>query len=323
MNILVTGAAGFIGFHSVLRLLALDHQVLGVDNLNAYYDVQLKLDRLQQLRAQPGFTFQQLDLGRREQMDPLFAAQRFDAIVHLGAQAGVRHSIDDPHCYLDSNLAGMLNVLEGARRNQTGHLVYASSSSVYGANRKQPFAVEDPTDQPVSLYAATKKANELMSHAYSHLYRIPMTGMRFFTVYGPWGRPDMAYYKFARAITHGTPIDLYNGGDMQRDFTYVDDVVDGIVHAVQRPPAAEQGVAHRVYNLGNATPEPLATLVDHLERLLGRKARRNLLPMQAGDVPSTCADIGPASRDLGYAPSTRLDQGLQRFVSWYRHYYRC
>ncbi|MEJ5208177.1 MAG: NAD-dependent epimerase/dehydratase family protein [Lysobacteraceae bacterium] len=322
MDILLTGAAGFIGFHSAQRLLAHGHRVTGIDNLNAYYDVQLKHDRLTRLQGTPGFTFRKLDLADRDAMAALFATQRFDAILHLGAQAGVRYSLDAPFAYADSNLVGMLSVLEGARAQGVRHLVYASSSSVYGANVKQPFSVEDRTDNPVSLYAATKKANELMARAYSHLYRIPMTGLRLFTVYGPWGRPDMAYFKFTDAILRGQAIDLYNGGQMERDFTYVDDVVDGIVRLLEATPAfAEDAVPHRVYNFGNDRPERLGDLVDHLERLLGRAASRNLLPMQPGDVLSTRADISLAARELGYAPKTTLAQGLQHFVMWHREHY--
>ncbi len=322
MNILLTGAAGFIGFHSAQRLLAHGHRVHGVDSLNAYYDVALKRDRLARLEGRPGFAFQRIDLADRDAMATLFASHRFDAILHLGAQAGVRHSLDAPFTYIDSNLSGMLTVLEGARRCGVRHLVYASSSSVYGANVKQPFSVDDRTDSPVSLYAATKKANELIGHAYAHLYRIPMTGLRLFTVYGPWGRPDMAYFKFADAIVRGEAIDLYNGGDMERDFTFVDDAVDGIVRLLEREPAFADGSApHRVYNFGNDRPERLDDLIGHLERLLGRKAKRHLLPMQPGDVLSTRADISLAARDLGYAPRIRLGDGLERFVAWHRDYY--
>ena len=322
MNILLTGTAGFIGFHVARHLLANGHRVIGIDNLNAYYDVALKHDRLAQLEGQPGFTFQRLDLSDREAIAALFDAHRFDAILHLGAQAGVRHSLDAPFTYIDSNLTGFLTVLEGAHHHGVRHLVYASSSSVYGANVKQPFRVEDRTDAPVSLYAATKKANELIGHAYAHLYQIPMTGLRFFTVYGPWGRPDMAYFKFANAIVRGEAIDLYNGGDMERDFTFVDDVVEGIVRLLEREPVFDEGrVPHRVYNFGNDRPERLDAMVSHLERLLGRAAHRNLLPMQPGDVLSTRADITLAARDLGYAPRTCLADGLERFVAWHRDYY--
>ncbi|MFC4729447.1 MULTISPECIES: NAD-dependent epimerase/dehydratase family protein [Lysobacteraceae] len=322
MNILLTGAAGFIGFHSARRLLANGHRVLGIDNLNTYYEVALKHHRLAQLEGQPGLTFQRIDLADREAMAALFDAHRFDAILHLGAQAGVRYSLDAPFTYIDSNLTGFLTVLEGARRHGVRHLVYASSSSVYGANVKQPFCLEDRTDTPVSLYAATKKANELIGHAYAHLYRIPMTGLRLFTVYGPWGRPDMAYFKFTNAILRGEAIDLYNGGDMERDFTFVDDVVDGVVRLLESEPVfAEGGAPHRVYNFGNDRPERLDAMVSHLERLLGRSAKRILLPMQPGDVLSTRADISLAARDLGYAPRTSLAEGLERFVAWHRDYY--
>lgn len=324
LNILVTGVAGFIGFHCATRLLAQGHRVFGVDNLNAYYDVGLKQHRLEKLAGTPGFDFLKIDLADRAAMDGLFRRHRFSAILHLGAQAGVRHSIDAPFAYADSNLGGMLAVLEGARRQGVAHLVYASSSSVYGANRKQPFSIGDRTDRPVSLYAATKKANELMAHAYSHLYRVPMTGLRFFTVYGPWGRPDMAYFRFTEAIVRGEAIDLYNRGAMERDFTYVDDVVDGVVRALERPPTAHGDAApHRLYNLGNDRPERLGDLVAHLERLLERTARCNLLPMQPGDVTATRANITSAANELGYAPRTGLAEGLERFVSWHRSYYGC
>jgi UDP-glucuronate 4-epimerase len=294
--------------------------VTGLDNLNAYYDTALKHARLARLRQQPGFAFQQIDLADIGAMDTLFGSQRFDAVLHLGAQAGVRHSLEQPFAYADSNLTGMLTVLEGVRR-QACHLVYASSSSVYGANPRAPFTATDRTDQPISLYAASKKAGEVMAHAYAHLYRVPMTGLRFFTVYGPWGRPDMAYFKFAEAICAGRPIDIYNHGEMARDFTYVDDIVDGIVRVIERGPLpVAAGAPHRIYNFGNNRPERLLDLVKHLERLLGHKAQLRMLPMQPGDVLSTHADITPAMRDYGYAPQVDLAEGLARFVAWYREY---
>lgn len=318
MKILVTGAAGFIGFHASRRLLDAGHALVGIDNLNDYYDVRLKQARLAQLEGAAGFAFARLDLADRAGMAALFQAHAFDLVLHLGAQAGVRYSLDNPFAYLDSNLAGTLTVLEGCRHHRVGHLVYASSSSVYGANTKMPFSVEDRTDAPVSLYAATKKADELMCRTYAHLYRIPMTGLRFFTVYGPWGRPDMAYFKFAEAIMAGRPIDVYNHGDMRRDFTYIDDIVDGIEAIVARAPAAlHDPVPHRVYNLGHHHPEQLLRMIELLEARLGRKADKRLLPMQPGDVYETYADIEATRRDFGFAPRVPLEQGLDRFAAWY------
>lgn len=322
MNLLVTGAAGFIGFHCTTRLLAHGHRVVGLDNLNSYYDVRLKQARLARLSELPGFVFERIDLADHTAMQALFRNQTFDGVIHLGAQAGVRHSLDQPLAYAESNLTGLLTVLEGVRQQGCGHLVYASSSSVYGASPHAPFRVGDATDHPISLYAATKKAGEVMAHAYAHLYQVPMTGLRFFTVYGPWGRPDMAYFKFAEAICAGRPIDLYNHGEMARDFTYVDDVVEGIVRVVERGPiGVASGAPHRIYNFGNNRPERLLDMVQHLERLLGRKAEYRWLPMQPGDVPSTHADIAPAQQDYGYAPRIELAEGLARFVAWYRDDY--
>ena len=321
MKILVTGCAGFIGFHCTQRLADAGHEIVGLDNLNDYYDPALKTARLARLSALPRFAFVRLDLADREDMARLFAGHRFDLVLHLGAQAGVRYSIDHPFAYLDSNLAGMLTVLEGCRQSRVAHLIYASSSSVYGANEQLPFSVADRVDAPVSLYAATKKANELMAHTYAHLYRIPITGLRFFTVYGPWGRPDMAYYKFADAIMAGHAIDVYNHGDMQRDFTYIDDVVDCIDTIVRQPPAARaDAVPHRLYNLGHNRPESLLEMIALLEQQLGRKAGKRLLPMQPGDVPATYADIDATRRDFGWSPQTSLREGLARFVAWYRQY---
>jgi UDP-glucuronate 4-epimerase len=321
MKILVTGAAGFIGFHSSLRLLAAGHEIVGIDNLNDYYDVRLKLARLEQLERRPGFRFQQLDLADRQGMAELFEASGFEVVLHLGAQAGVRYSIENPFAYLDSNLTGMLTVLEGCRHQGVKHLVYASSSSVYGSNTKLPFTIEDRVDTPISLYAASKKANELMCHTYAHLYGFPITGLRFFTVYGPWGRPDMAYFKFADAIMAGRSIDVYNNGDMKRDFTYIDDVVDGIEAIVSNEPAArEDQVPHRVYNLGHNHPEQLLEMIQLLEKHLGRQSDKSFLPMQPGDVYATYADITATTRDYGFTPKVSLDTGLRRFAEWYMAY---
>lgn len=322
MKILVTGAAGFIGYHASQRLLRAGHDVLGIDNLNAYYDVRLKQARLGRLQAMPGFRFHKLDLADRAAMEALFAQQAFDVVLHLAAQAGVRYSLENPFAYADSNLVGMLTVLEGCRHQGVRHLVYASSSSVYGANTKLPFAVTDAADTPVSLYAATKRANEVMCAAYAHLYRFPITGLRFFTVYGPWGRPDMAYYKFADAILAGRPIDVYNHGDMKRDFTYVDDVVDGIDAIVQRGPVEPTAaLPHRLYNIGHHQPEQLLEMIRILEELLGREAHKRLLPMQPGDVYATFADITDIQRDYGFEPRVSLRDGLGRFAQWYRAYH--
>lgn len=323
MKILVTGAAGFIGFFCCRRLLGDGHEVVGIDNLNSYYDVSLKHARLAQLEGALGFSFIQLDLADREGMAALFLNHSFDVVLHLGAQAGVRYSLENPFAYVDSNLAGTLTVLEGCRHHGVKHLIYASSSSVYGANTKQPFAIEDRVDSPVSLYAATKKADELMCHTYAHLYRFPVTGLRFFTVYGPWGRPDMAYFKFANAIMAGKPIDVYNHGDMKRDFTYIDDIVNGVVAIVEKGPIPTgDDVPHRVYNLGNNQPEQLMDMISLLEDFLSAAAIKNFLPMQPGDVYSTYADIDATRRDYGFSPTTSLSVGLERFVGWYGQYYR-
>ena len=322
MKILVTGAAGFIGFHCAMRFLSEGHTIVGLDNLNDYYDVKLKYARLALLKERERFMFVEMDLSDRAGVDALFKKEGFDVVVHLGAQAGVRYSIDNPFAYVDSNITGTLTVLEGCRHYGIKHLLYASSSSVYGANTKQPFSIEDRVDSPISLYAATKKADELMCQTYAHLYRFPITGLRFFTVYGPWGRPDMAYFKFANAITAGKPIDVFNHGDMKRDFTYIDDVVDGI-HALvgSRPLAADDETPHRVYNLGNNNPEQLLDMISLLEAALGRQAQKNLLPMQPGDVCATYADIDSSERDFGFSPKVDLATGLQKFVSWYRTFY--
>jgi UDP-glucuronate 4-epimerase len=323
MKILVTGAAGFIGFHSSLRLLGSGHEIVGIDNLNDYYDVRLKRARLAQLEGTPGFSFIKLDLADREGIAALFREHAFDIVLHLGAQAGVRYSLENPFAYLDSNLTGTLTVLEGCRHNGVKYLVYASSSSVYGSNSKLPFALEDRVDTPVSLYAATKKADELMCHTYAHLYGFPITGLRFFTVYGPWGRPDMAYFKFADAIMAGKPIDVYNNGDMKRDFTYIDDIVDGITAIIDKGPVmADDGVPHRVYNLGHNHPEQLLEMIELLEQQLGKAAQKNFLPMQPGDVYATYADISATKRDYEFSPKVSLARGLELFASWYITEYR-
>jgi UDP-glucuronate 4-epimerase len=323
--ILVTGAAGFIGFHVARRLLAEGRHVVGLDSINSYYDPALKRARLGVLDQDPRFVFVQVDLAERHAVAALFAKHRFAKVVHLAAQAGVRHSIDHPHAYADANLSGFLNVLEGCRHNACGHLIYASSSSVYGANAKLPFSVADRTDHPVSLYAATKKANELMAHTYSHLYRLPVTGLRFFTIYGPWGRPDMAIFLFAKCILEGAPIRLFNHGKMRRDFTFIDDVSRIVTSLVDRSPtddpAAGQAPA-KIYNVGNHRPEELMHVVELLERELGRTARKDMLPMQPGDVPETFADVSELVRDTGFRPDTPIEHGIRDFVAWYRSYYK-
>ncbi|WP_027528597.1 NAD-dependent epimerase [Bradyrhizobium sp. Ec3.3] len=323
-SILVTGAAGFIGFHVARQLLAEGRPVVGLDNLSNYYDPALKRARLDVLRD-AGFSFVQADLADRDTIAKLFAQHRFATVVHLAAQAGVRYSIEHPQTYVDSNLQGFLNVLEGCRHNGCRHLVYASSSSVYGANTKLPFAIEDRTDHPVSFYAATKKANEVMAQSYSHLYRLPVTGLRFFTIYGPWGRPDMAIFLFANAIMEGRPIRLFNHGKMRRDFTYVDDVTRVVSTLIDRVPVDNPAAANapsRLYNVGNHHPEELMHVVGLLERELGRTAVKELLPMQPGDVPATFADVGDLTRDTGFAPSTPIEIGVRNFVGWYRDYYK-
>ena len=333
MHVLVTGAAGFIGAALSAALLERGDQVVGVDSLNDYYDVSLKRARLARLTALPGFEFIQLDMAAREGVAALFARHRFDAVAHLAAQAGVRYSIDHPHAYADANLVGFLNVLEGCRHAKVGHLVFASSSSVYGASVRTPFSENHSVDHPISLYAATKKANELMAHTYAHLYGLPCTGLRFFTVYGPWGRPDMAYFKFTRGILAGEPIPVYNRGEMARDFTYIDDIVEGVVRVLDRPAApdpdwdpahpavASSTAPYRIYNIGNNRPVKLMEFIGTLEKCLGRKAVLDLLPMQPGDVPSTAADISALGKATGFAPSTPVETGLARFVAWYHEYY--
>ena len=323
MHILLTGAAGFIGMHTAMRLLARGDTVTGIDNLNSYYDPALKQARLERLAALPGFRFERLDIADRAGMEALFARQPFDAVVHLAAQAGVRYSITHPHAYLESNLTGFGHVLEGCRTQGVKHLVYASSSSVYGGNTKMPFEETDPVDHPVSLYAATKKANELMAHTYSHLYRLPATGLRFFTVYGPWGRPDMAYFSFTKAVLEGRSIDVFNHGDMKRDFTYVDDIVEGVVRVLDKPaaPETEGGAPHRVFNIGNHDPVQLMDFIACIERATGLTASKRLLPMQPGDVPATYASTRALHDWVGFAPSTPLAEGIDAFVRWYRGYY--
>ena len=327
MKILITGVAGFIGYHLAKRLVLENIQVYGIDNLNKYYDVNLKKDRLAQLNAFEKFTFQLMDLSDRPAMVQLFQTQDFDCVVNLAAQAGVRYSIDNPHTYVDSNLTGFVNLLEGCRHSKVKHLVFASSSSVYGANKKIPFSVDDEVNHPISLYAATKKANELIAYTYSHLYDIPITGLRFFTVYGPWGRPDMAYFKFVKAIEQGNPIDVYNFGNMQRDFTYIDDVIEGIVRVMNKPPiptADEFGqiaASYKLYNIGNNNPVSLSRFIEVIEQALGKDAQKNFLPIQPGDVPITYADVDELMRDVGFKPDTSIEQGITKFVQWYRDYY--
>jgi UDP-glucuronate 4-epimerase len=334
VKVLVTGAAGFIGFHLSQRLLDRGDEVIGLDNLNDYYDVILKKDRLAQLQARPGFRFYKLDLADREGIVQLFADHCFERVVNLAAQAGVRYSLKNPHAYADSNLVGFINVLEGCRHSGVEHLVFASSSSVYGANTKTPFSVSDNVDQPVSLYAATKKANELMAHTYSHLYGLPTTGLRFFTVYGSWGRPDMAYFLFTKAILSGQSIDVFNYGRMKRDFTYIDDVIEGVVRVLDQVPqpnstrsetALDPGnstAPYKIYNIGNNQPNDLMHFIEVLEDCLEIKAKKNLLPMQPGDVPVTYADVDALIEDVDFKPNTPIEVGLEQFVKWYRSYYK-
>ncbi len=332
-NILVTGAAGFIGFHLSKVLLQRGDTVVGIDNLNHYYDVNLKLARLKQLEAYPNFTFHKLDLADRTGIENLFKQYTFDKVANLAAQAGVRYSIENPHCYIDSNVTGFLHILEGCRHHQIKHLVFASSSSVYGANTKQPFSESDGVDHPLALYAATKKANELMAHSYASLYKLPCTGLRFFTVYGPWGRPDMALFLFTKAILAGEPIQLFNNGDMVRDFTYVDDIVEGIKRALDNsaqpdpnwnsnhPDPSSSYAPYRIYNIGNSTPVKLMDYIHAIEKATGKTAILQKMPMQAGDVPSTCADVSKLERELGYKPKTLTSQGVEKFVMWYQKAY--
>ena len=333
MKILVTGAAGFIGMHVAQLLLARGDQVVGLDNLNDYYDVRLKEARLARLESRPGFRFERLDVADQAGMAALFAREGFERVVHLAAQAGVRYSLQNPQAYVQANLAGFVNVLEGCRYTGVRHLVFASSSSVYGGNTKLPFSEHDNIDHPVSLYAATKKSNELMAHAYSHLFALPVTGLRFFTVYGPWGRPDMALFLFAKAILEDRPIDVFNHGRMQRDFTYIDDIAEGVVRVLDKPAAPDIGfdaaapdpassnAPYRVFNIGNHQPVELMTYIETLERKLGRIAQKNFLPLQAGDVPATNADVSALREWTGFSPATSVTDGIERFVAWYRDYY--
>ena len=333
MKVLVTGVAGFIGMHVAQRLLARGDEVVGIDDLNDYYDVCLKEDRLKQLAPLNGFRFVRLDMADRTAMESLFAAEKFQRAVNLAAQPGVRYSLENPHAYVNSNIVGFLNVLEGCRHHHVEHLVYASSSSVYGANTHMPFSVHDNVDHPVSLYAATKKSNELMAHTYSHLYGLPTTGLRFFTVYGPWGRPDMSPSLFADAILNGRPIDVFNQGKMQRDFTYIDDIVEGVVRVLDKvatpspsfdrdaPDAASSYAPYRIYNIGNHEPVELMTFIETIENAAGRKAVKNMLPMQAGDVVATYADIEELRQAVGFTPHTPLKEGVAKFVAWFKEYY--
>ena len=334
MRVLVTGAAGFIGYHVAAQLLARGDEVIGLDNLNPYYDPTLKQARLARLTAQKGFRFEKIDLADRAAMESLFAGSAIGRVVHLAAQAGVRYSIENPHAYADSNLTGTLHVLEGCRHHRVEHLVFASTSSVYGANTRMPFSVHQNVDHPLSFYAATKKANELMAHAYASLYGLPVTGLRFFTVYGPWGRPDMALFLFTRNILAGKPIDVFNYGKHRRDFTYIDDIVGGVVAALDHiatpnttwngddPDPATSRAPYRLYNIGNNRPVELMHYIEVLEKCLGRKAEKNLLPLQIGDVPDTWADADELVRDVGYRPTTPVEKGIARFVAWYIDYYR-
>ncbi|MBD1878454.1 NAD-dependent epimerase [Coleofasciculus sp. FACHB-T130] len=332
-KILVTGAAGFVGFYLCKLLLDRGEEVIGIDNLNDYYDVNLKQARLEQLKDKNNFQFYKLDLADRQGIAELFANSQIEQVLHMAAQAGVRYSLQNPHAYVDSNLVGFTNILEGCRHSQVEHLVFASSSSVYGANKKMPFSVHDNVDHPVSLYAASKKANELMAHTYSHLYGLPTTGLRFFTVYGPWGRPDMAMFLFTKAILGGRPIDVFNYGKMRRDFTYIDDIAEGVLRVADKIPHpnpdlagadSDPGVSaapYKIYNIGNNTPVELGRFIEVLEDCLGTKAVKNMLPMQPGDVPETYADITDLQRDVGFKPSTSIEVGIPRFVEWYRSFY--
>ncbi len=334
MKILVTGAAGFIGSALTIRLLERGDEVVGIDNLNEYYDVNLKLARLERLRDYKRFKFIKLEISDRVGVEELFVREKFQRVMHLAAQAGVRYSLTNPHAYIDSNIIGFMNILEGCRHNAVEHLAYASSSSVYGANTNMPFSIHDNVDHPVSLYAASKKANELMAHTYSHLYKLPTTGLRFFTVYGPWGRPDMSLFMFTRNILDGKPIDVFNYGNHRRDFTYIDDIVEGVIRVIDKPAQAnacwasdnpDPGTSlapYRVYNIGNNNPVNLLAFIETLEKSLGKKAIKNLLPLQPGDVPDTYADVSDLENDLGYKPETLLEAGISNFVEWYKNFYR-
>jgi UDP-glucuronate 4-epimerase len=333
MRVLVTGTAGFIGNHLALRLLERGDEVIGLDNVNDYYDVSLKEARLARVTSHRGFTEARISLEQRQQVADLFAEHKPQRVAHLAAQAGVRYSLENPHAYVDSNVVGFVNILEGCRRHEVEHLVFASSSSVYGANTALPFSVHDNVDHPVSLYAATKRANELMAHTYAHLFRLPVTGLRFFTVYGPWGRPDMALFKFTRAILEGEPIHVYNHGHMQRDFTFIDDIVEGVVRVLDRvptpnpqwsgsrPDSATSSAPYRLYNIGGNNPVDLSRFIELLEQRLGRIAQKVMLPLQPGDVPATSADVADLERDVGFRPQTPIESGIDRFVAWYQDYY--
>ena len=333
MQILVTGAAGFIGSFVCAALLKKGHNVVGLDNLNDYYDPALKRARLQRLEAKNGFTFLKVDLADRERMEALFRDNNFQRVIHLGAQAGVRYSLEQPHSYAQSNLMGFLNILEGCRTHEIAHLVYASSSSVYGANAAQPYNPHHSTEHPLSLYAATKKSNEMLAHSYAHLYQMPVTGLRFFTVYGPWGRPDMAYYSFTKKILAGETIDVFNNGDHARDFTYIDDIVEGVVRVMDhiatpsqewdplRPDPAISSAPYKLYNIGNSSPVRLMDFIASIEKALGIEAKKNFLPMQPGDVEATSADVQDLFAAVGFQPNTPLDEGMSAFVSWYRDFY--
>lgn len=333
-KILVTGAAGFIGFHLCRRLLEQDKEVVGLDNLNDYYDVNLKLNRLKQIEGGKNFKFVRMDIADRESVAGLFSNGKFDSVVNMAAQAGVRYSLINPYVYIEGNIAGFMNILEGCRHNNVKHLIFASSSSVYGANTKMPFSVHQNVDHPVSLYGATKKANELMAHAYASLYKIPCTGLRFFTVYGPWGRPDMALFLFTKAILEGKTIDIFNYGKMKRDFTYIDDIVEGIIRVINKipepnadwsgdnPDSATSYAPYKLYNIGNNNPVELLRFIQVLEGYLGKSAKKNLLPMQAGDVPATYADVDDLMNDTGFKPQTSIEEGIGKFVEWYREYYK-
>jgi UDP-glucuronate 4-epimerase len=333
-KILITGAAGFIGYHLCKRLAECDDEIIGLDNLNDYYDVNLKMDRLKQIEGREKFQFIKMDITNRADIAKLFSEKKFDIVVNLAAQAGVRYSLTHPHAYVESNIVGFLNILEGCRHHRVKHLVFASSSSVYGANTKMPFSVHHNVDHPVSLYGATKKADELMAHVYSSLYHLPCTGLRFFTVYGPWGRPDMVLFLFTRAILDGKPIDVFNYGNMKRDFTYVDDIIEGVVRVVDRIPEPSPGwkgenpdpgtsyAPYKLYNIGNNNPVELATFIGVLENCLGKKAEKNLLPMQPGDVIATYADEDDLIKDVGFKPGTPIEEGVKKFVAWYRGYYK-
>ena len=334
MKLLVTGTAGFIGSALSIRLLERGDEIVGIDNLNDYYDVNLKLARLERLRDYERFKFIKLEIADRGAVEDLFFREKFQRVMHLAAQAGVRYSITNPHAYIDSNILGFINILEGCRHNGVEHLAYASSSSVYGANTNMPFSIHDNVDHPVSLYAASKKANELMAHTYSHLYKLPTTGLRFFTVYGPWGRPDMSLFLFTRNILEGKPIDVFNYGNHRRDFTYIDDIVEGVIRVIDKPAQANASWAsenpdpgtslapYRVYNIGNNNPVNLLAFIETLEKCLGREAIKNLLPLQPGDVPDTYADVSDLVNDLGYKPRTLLETGIRNFVKWYKDFYR-